>query len=126
MLDGETGETEAERFYRAAIEIVPTYSRALYNLATWLHTRQPQRPTDREEAITLYRRAIAADLNNVEAMHNLATLLMNHESAFNAANNEATQLLEYAVKIKPGYTRAGELLRNLRGWQKKRAAKEGQ
>ena len=49
VLDQAQGETEAERFYKAAIEIVPTYSKALYNLATWLHTRQPQRATRRTQ-----------------------------------------------------------------------------
>ena len=124
VLDQAQGETEAERFYKAAIEIVPTYSKALYNLATWLHTRQPQRATDRAEATTLYRKAIAADMTNVEAMYNLATLLMNQDSAFNADNNEATQLLQAAVETRPSYTRASELLRNLRSWQAKRAKKE--
>ena len=53
--------------YRAALEIFPTYGLAAYNLATYLHTRGPERhvrsPTPAGGPVSAARRSQTRTLN---------------------------------------------------------------
>jgi len=111
--------------YNEAIRIFPQYGKALYNLATYFHTLQPEILKGLNEAefstssyqfnsqnfdlfdetAGLYRQAITVAPQLYESYHNLASLLLTHHSSILRTQEAASMLIEgrrlldYAVSL---------------------------
>ena len=88
---------EAERHFRAALEIQPRYPHANKNLANMLLEQGRK-----EEAATYYRAMVDSCPDDVESLNNLAWILATKPDGSDADRAEAVRLAERAVELDGG------------------------